>query len=128
MTPFDYVNSVNYNKPNMMRDTENDTLAEKGYNPWVVNTAFSMHPDTILFANLMNMNFHLDHRPQYEFYKYGLRAKTRKAPWAKHEKNEDLDLICDVYECNRNIARDYLSLLSFDQLEAIRKTKNKGGN
>lgn len=127
MTPFDYVNNINSTKPNMMRDTENDTLAERDYNPWVVNNAFSMHADTILFANLMNSNFHLEKRPQYEFYKYGVRPKSRKAPWAKNEKNEDLDMICDVYECNRNVAREYLSLLSKEQIDAIRATRNKGG-
>ena len=30
MKPFDYVNSINFTKKNLMRDTANDELAEKG--------------------------------------------------------------------------------------------------
>ena len=31
MKPFDYVNSINHNKENLMVDTDNDVLAESGY-------------------------------------------------------------------------------------------------
>ena len=125
--PFDYVNNINSGGENMMRDSENDELAEKQYNPWVINLAFTLHPDTVLYANLMNQYPHLNHRAQYEFYKYGVRPKKRKAKWVKHENNEDLDMICDVYGCNRNIAREYLSLLNQEQLDALKKTKKTGG-
>ena len=37
--PFDYINSINQNKKNLMRDSENDTLAERGYNPWITSNA-----------------------------------------------------------------------------------------
>ena len=30
MKPFDYVNSINYSKKNMMEGTDNDELAESG--------------------------------------------------------------------------------------------------
>lgn len=125
--PFDYVKNINNGGENLMRGSENDELAEKGYNPWLTNLAFALHPDTILYANLINQNSHLDHRPQYEFYKYGVRPKVRKAKWVKHEKDEDLDVICDVYQCNRNVAREYLSLLTQEQLNALKKTKKTGG-
>jgi hypothetical protein len=121
------VKNINNGGENLMRGSENDELAEKGYNPWLTNLAFALHPDTILYANLMNQNNHLDHRQQYEFYKYGVRPKVRKAKWVKHEKDEDLDVICDVYQCNRNVAREYLSLLTQEQLNALKKTKKTGG-
>jgi ATP-dependent DNA ligase len=56
-----------------------------------------------------------------------LRPKKRGAKWVKTENDEDLDVVCEIYECNRNIAKDYLSLLSKDQLEIIKKEKSKGG-
>lgn len=125
--PFDYVNNINNGGDNLMRGSENDDLAEKGYNPWIVNLAFALYPDTILYANLMNQHHYLDNRQQYEFYKYGVRPKKRKAKWVKHHNDEDLDMICDVYQCNRNVAREYLSLLTQEQLEAVKKTKKTGG-
>lgn len=125
--PFDYINNLNYGGDNMMRESENDTLAEKLYNPWLSNLAFALYPDTILYANLMNQYSHLDNRPQYEFYKYALRPKKRKAKWVKNEDDEVIDMICDTFGCNGNVARQYISLLSPDQLEAINKNYNKGG-
>ena len=59
-SPFDYVTSITQTKKNMMRDSENDALAEKGYEPWLVNNALSYHVDTILHVNIMKMNYELD--------------------------------------------------------------------
>tara|TARA_Y100000389_G_scaffold54036_1_gene49907 strand:- start:31038 stop:31439 length:402 start_codon:yes stop_codon:yes gene_type:complete len=127
MNPFDYIKNINGGAANMMRDTENDKLAEEGYNPWLSNLSFTLHPDTILYANIMNQYSDLDKRPQYEFYKYGVRPKKRNAKWVKPENDEDLDIVCELYKCNRNVARDYLSLLSEDQLKIMKKQKEKGG-
>jgi len=52
--PFDYLNSINVTKQNMMRGSENDELAEKGYNPFMVNRGLSYFQDTIALANEMN--------------------------------------------------------------------------
>lgn len=125
--PFDYINNLNYGGDNMMRESENDTLAEKSYSPWLSNLAFALYPDTILYANLMNQYSHLDNRPQYEFYKYALRPKKRKAKWVKNEDDEVIEMVCDSFGCNSNVARQYISLLSPDQLKAINKRYNKGG-
>ena len=125
--PFDYINNINGNGVNMMRDSENDVLAENGYVPWVINLGFALYPDTILYANLLNQHSHLNNRAQYEFYKYGLRPKKRKAKWVKHEDSDVLDMICEAYSCNETVARDYLKLLSTDQLNAIKNNNNKGG-
>ena len=53
-SPFDYVNSINVTKTNMMRNTENDELAEKGYEPFLTNRSLSYFEDTIGMANEMN--------------------------------------------------------------------------
>lgn len=127
--PFDYVNNILYSKKeNMMRDTENDKLAEKGYIPWQTNLALALHLDTILLANMMNENHHLNNRAQYEFYKYSVRpTKRNRVPWVKASDDEVLDMICDTYGCNRNVAKDYLPLLSDKQMRAIKKQQEKGG-
>ena len=48
MNPFDYVNSINDIKKNLMVGTENDELAEKDYNAFLVNKSLSYFIDTIL--------------------------------------------------------------------------------
>jgi len=127
MNPFDYINDASHTKKNLMRDSENDELAEKGYNPWLTNIAFSNHPDTILHANLMNMNHHLDHRPQYEYYVHSLRSKKRFGKWSKKKENEDLDMVCKYYNCNPNVGKEYLSLLNKEQIEKIKNSYDPGG-
>lgn len=125
--PFDYVESINSSKKNMMRDTENDELAEKEYNPWLTNTALSYFPDTILHANLLNQYSHLENRPQYEFLINSIRPKKRYSKWVKATSDEDLEFICDYYECNRVRGKEYLSLLTSEQLEQMKEQRKKGG-
>jgi len=127
MKPFDFVSDASYDKKNLMRGSENDELAEKSYNPWLTNLAFSQHPDSILHANLMNMYHQLDYRPQYEYYINSLRAKKRFAKWPKKADNEDLDMICELYGCNPNVGKEYLTLLTREQLDTMKQQKETGG-
>ena len=127
--PFDYVSTINVSKKNMMRDSENDKQAEDDYNPFIVNKALSMFPDTIEYANAVNQNYHLDNRPQYEFLINIVRKKNRfsKGGWAKPVKNETLDAICEVYNCNPQLALEYLKLLDDDMITKIKQCLQKGG-
>lgn len=125
--PFEYMTSINSTKKNMMRDSENDVLAEKGYEPWLVNKGLSYFPDTILHANLMNQYHHLDKRPQYECLINSIRPKKRFAKWVKSASDEGLDLVCEYYKCNKIIAQDYLSLLSSEELDIIKQRLDTGG-
>lgn len=126
--PFDYVNTILQTKENMMRGSENDKLAEDGYNPWLTNLALSQHEDCVLIANLANSNHQLPKRAQYELLINTVRSKKRQfRKWAKATADEDLDLVCEMYLCNRTIGKEYLSLLSEEQIESLRKRRHKGG-
>jgi hypothetical protein len=126
-TPFDYVNSINYGKKNMMRDTENDSFAEKDYSPWLTNLALSYFPDTILYANDMNMNSDIDNRPQYEYLLNAIRRGKRYSEWVKNKKSDDLIMVMRTYNCSPTVAQGYLTLLTKDQLDQIRSTTTIGG-
>jgi hypothetical protein len=125
--PFDYVTTITHSKKNMMRDSENDTLAEKGYSGFLVNKALSYFPDTLLHANLMNHYHQLEDRPQYEFLLNSIRPKKRFAKWVKDAGDKDLDVVCEYYHCNRNLGKDYLSLLSSEQLNIMKQQLETGG-
>ncbi len=63
MNPFEYVNAINTTKKDIMIDE----LAEKAYNPFIINRSLSYFNDTVLMANEMNINHHLDNRLQFDF-------------------------------------------------------------
>lgn len=124
---FDYVNSINTGRESMMRNTDDDEEAESGYNPFLTNMALSYHIDTVLHANLMNISHHLDNRPQYEFLLNSVRKKKRFAKWHKPDDSDDLKLICEHYQVNKRIGRQYLDLLPADEIEKIKQYYSHGG-
>lgn len=127
MNPFDFVNSINSTKQNMMRNTENDELAERGYNPFMTNRALSYHNDTIGLANEMNMRHEIDGVMQYEFLLNTVRSKKRYAKWHKKENDSDLELIKEFYNYSDTKALQALNVLSDKQLEQIKIKMAKGG-
>ena len=123
MNPFDYVNAINYNKKDIMVDD----IAEKEYNPYIINKALSFFPDTILFANEMNKYHHLDHRLQFDFFINIIRKKQRFSKWLKPSEVENLKLIKDCYGYSNEKAKSVLTLLSNEQIDELKTRMNKGG-
>jgi len=125
--PFEYVSAASHNKKDLMTNTENDKLAEKGYMPFITNKAFSYFPDSIAFANEMNSLWHLENKLQFSFYLNILRPRKRIKKWFKEKQDDNIEFLCDVYKCNRRVARQYLNILSDDQLTLLKKEQKKGG-
>jgi hypothetical protein len=126
-SPFDYVNSINFSKENMMRDTENDELAEKGYDAFLSNRSLSYFEDTIGMANEMNSRSFLDKKLQYEFLLNTIRKRKRFSKWIKPEKNDQVQIIQQFYGYSRRKAEEALALLTNDQINEITNKLEKGG-
>lgn len=127
MNPFDYVNSINMSKKHMMENTENDNLAEKSYNSYIVNKSLSYFIDTILYANEANEIHHMDKRLQYDYLFYSIPKKKRFSKWAKPNRDDDLDLIIEYYQCNYTRASEILKIINNKDLEYIKQKLQKGG-
>lgn len=123
MNPFEFCNDINYGKSNIMVDD----VAEKAYNPFMVNRQLSYFQDTVLFANEMNINSHLDNRLQFDFLINIVRKKKRFSKWAKAQKNDDVEVIKEYYGYSNNKARQVHSLLSSDQINDLKKKVYRGG-
>ena len=126
MKPFDFVNSINFTKKNLMRDTANDELAEKGYAPFLTNKSLSYFTDTLLYANEMNRYHFLDKKLQYEFYLNSIRKKKRFAKWAKAEDNNEVMMIQEYYKFSPQKAKAALSVLSPKQKDIIKHKMENG--
>ena len=123
MSPFDYLNAINTTKKDIMVDD----VAEKAYASFMVNRGLSYFPDTILFANEMNVNHHIDHRLQFDFFINIIKKKKRFSKWAKAYNIENLELIKEYYGYSNEKAKSVLSLLNNEQLETLKKRMYKGG-
>ena len=123
MNPFDYTNSINYTKKDIMVDD----IAEKGYNPFIINRALSYFPDTVLAANEMNKHSHLDNRLQFDFFINIIRKKKRWSKWIKASDVDNLELIKEYYGYSNEKAKSALSLMSNEQIEQLKQRIYKGG-
>lgn len=124
---FDYVSAINFTKKDLMTDTDNDELAEAGYVPFLTNRALSYFPDTILYANEMNMNHHLDNKLQFHYLINSVRPKKRFSKWAKRQDSDDFEAVKEYFKYNNAKTEQALTLLSPDQINIIRKRLNTGG-
>ena len=123
MSPFDFLNEINYGKKNIMIDDIN----EKQYNSFMVNRGLSYFKDTAVIANEMNMNHHLDNRLQFDFLINIIRRKRRFSKWNKPETVDDLDVIKEYYGYSNKQAKAVHNLLSSNQIGELRKKVFKGG-
>lgn len=128
MNPFEYINSINFQKNNMMRETDNDQLAEKQYPAFMVNRGLSMFADTLMYANEMNTNHHIDSKLQYEYLINIVRPKKRFSKWVKKIANDDVEAVKQYFDYNDEKAIAATSLLSEDQIKIIKDKLSKGGN
>ena len=123
MNHFDYLNSINYSKEDIMHDN----LDEKAYNSFMVNRGLSYFNDTVIYANEMNRYAHIDSKLQYDFLRTLIRKRKRFSKWTKEDKNSDIDLIKEYYGYSKEKAFQVLPLLSKEQLAFISKKLSKGG-
>ena len=123
MNHFDYLNSINDTKKDIMVDD----LAEKDYNAFMVNRGLSYYNDTVIYANEMNKYAHIDSRMQYDFLKQIIRKRKRFSKWNKADKLADIEVIKEYYGYSRDKAYQVLPLLSKDKIDHLRKKISKGG-
>ena len=123
MNPFEFLNDINYGKSNIMVDD----ITEKAYNAFMVNRGLSYFNDTVLMANEMNLNAHLDNRLQFDFLINIVRKKKRFSKWAKAQISDDVEVVKQYYGYSNEKAKQACKLLSSDQIEELRKKVYKGG-
>jgi hypothetical protein len=123
MNPFEYVKAINNTKKDIMVDD----ISEKDYNSFMVNRSLSNFRDTVLYANLMNVNHHIDARLQFDFFINTIKKKNRFSKWLKPIKYENLEILKEYYGYSNEKAKSVISLLNNNQIEELKKRIYKGG-
>jgi hypothetical protein len=117
LSPFDFVKSINEKTENLIQVQPD---AERDYVPFMVNRSLSFSPDTILYANMMNENWMLDKKMQYDFLYGSVRRRRRFDKWMKREEDDMTPLVMEIYQVNQRRAIEYLSLMNEDQKKELR--------
>jgi len=122
ITLFDYLNSINYDKQDIMDDE-----TQKEYVPFLINRFLSAQIDTVLYANEVNQRPFLSPRMQYDYLRHSIRSKRRFCKWMKKEKIEKVELLKNFFEYNQLRAEEIADIISDEQLIEIKASMDTGG-
>ena len=123
INPFDFINSINYTKDNLIVDD----WSESQYKPFLINKGSSFTADTVILANEMNSRPHLDKKLQFDFLINIVRSRKRFAKWLKPERIEAIKLVQEYYGYSYEKASQILPLLSDEQIHYLKQRIKKGG-
>ena len=124
MSPFDFLNSINNTKINLV-DKDPDSI--KNYNGFVINRSLSYFPDTVFLSNEMNRLHHLDYKMQYDFLINIVRRKKRFSKWDKPEERADIECVKQYFGYSESKAKQVVGLLSESQITIIKSKVSIGG-
>ena len=124
LSPFDFINSINFKNDLIAEDPRN----ESQYNPFMINRGLGQHAQTVLQANEMNRNYHLDHKLQYDYLMGAVPKGKRGGKWAKND-DENIEIIQKFFGYSFIKAKEALNLLNDTHIELIKLYLNtsKGG-
>jgi len=121
--PFKFVNAINYTKENLVEDPEN----RSEYSPFLTNKSLSYFPETILYANEMNLHNQVDNDLQFSYLLNSVPKGKRFSKWVKPKKIEDLEAIMEYFDYGRVKAEEALKILSDDDITMIYSRTYRGG-
>jgi hypothetical protein len=125
---FTLVKAISKTKRDYFRDDATSERSNRVYVPFIVNKALSFHVDTILYSNEVNQRGHLPNLLQHDYLINTIRSRSRKPEkWPKPFEDKDIDAVMEYYGCNYNRAKEYLTILTKDQLSVIHDRIFKGG-
>ncbi len=113
--PFDIIRAVTETKQQVVSPAN-----EKEYNAFIVNRGLSYYPDCLFHAQAMNELPQIPGYMQFDYYLHILRKKKRWAKWNKKTKDENISALISYYDCSVTKAKEYLSVLSVEEMAEIR--------
>lgn len=123
MTPFDFIKSINQKNDKY----DFDDVMKKEYTPFIVNRGFSYFPDTVLYANEMNVHHELDVDIQYNYLYSSIRKKKRFSKWYKTDIDKKIDIVKQYFNYSTNQAKDVINIFSDSDFELMMKRLETGG-
>ena len=121
MSVFDIINNISSSNTTM-------EYHEPDYKQRLINKGFSYFIDSILYVNEVNQRYGLTNKQHYDYLFNSLRKKQRRSKWFKKTPLDNVDLVMQTYKYSQTKAEEALKLLSEEQLNALQKKFERGGN
>lgn len=108
---------------------EYEFTSKKDYSAWGINRTLSYYKDTILYANMMNINHTLPEKLQYHYLLNTIRPMKRKYQDMKRLKKDlqDMESVKLYYGYSNEKAKEALRILTDEQIALIKEKTEKGG-
>lgn len=125
----DAINSVTFNKNNLIRDENGDIikLEEKGFPSFVIQKLLSYHIDTLFFVAYLNQlttkKHGMTNGMAYEFLLHTLPKGKRFTKIPKTKPSEVIEIISEMQKCSYEKAKQIYSLLNKSQIEQLLTSK-----
>lgn len=124
MSPFDFINSITFDKTDLFQDPQ----ADKDYVPFIINRGLSYFPDTVFYANEVNQHNTIPKRWQFDFLTHSIPKRKRFSKWTKKESSTELiAAVASYYKYSTRRAAEVIPLLTEQQLEEIKLRTSRGG-
>jgi len=123
MSLWNILNNITFNK----KDNKDEINFKSDYNSFMINRGLSYFPDTIMYANEVNLLSDLDDDIKYDYLINSIRPRKRFSKWAKKTDDKNLKLVMEYYNYNIEKARSALLILNESDLENIKQKMNRGG-
>ena len=75
MSPFDFINAINFTKENLLQDPQ--AIKEYNKHSYLINQGLSYFPDTILFANEVNRYYSMPSEWKFSYLINSIAKKKR---------------------------------------------------
>lgn len=120
----DVLSSINLKHKHIF--LEDEERAKKAYNAVVINMCLSRTSDSLPFAVELNTRGYLPARLQYDLLWHGLPAKKRFGQKPDDNSSEIVDMVSEYYNINTKRAKEYVDILTKEQIEEIAQRMNTG--
>ena len=121
---FNFINDINFGKQYLLTE---DTQSE--FDPYTVNRAMTIFPDTFASGEFLNMNYHLDKNMQHDylFYSVQKRKRWKEGGWLKRSDAEKKEMkvlkdVARIVQFNLKRTRQFWSVLSESERKQFLET------
>jgi len=121
---FDYLKRLTNKTP----IDESQEEFEKGYSQYMINRFFSCDKNLVILAKEMNRSG-ITNQMHFDFMDVAIPKSKKfiKYNLKKAKKDQDLQYLCEFYKINMDRAREYMRLISEDEMKEVRAFFEKRG-